>query len=96
LVRNDTLGEYYLMFKNYQNNHTSFVFFSAGNPYGPYSAPTQFDPTPASATWMQPGWGDSYGGYIMPDNFGSNGKEIYFTVSLWKPYTVVLLKMELQ
>ena len=96
LVRNYKLGEYYLMFKNYQDNNSSFMLFSADNPYGPYSAPTRFYPCDTSASWMQPGWGTCYGGYIMPDNFGSNGKEIYFTVSLWKPYTVVLLKMELE
>jgi hypothetical protein len=96
LVRNYKLGKNYLMFKNYQNDNSSFMLFSAEHPYGPYSAPTQFYPCATSASWMQPGWGTCYGGYIMPDNFGSNGKEIYFTVSLWKPYTVVLLKMELE
>ncbi|MFH1785467.1 MAG: DUF4185 domain-containing protein [Candidatus Micrarchaeota archaeon] len=95
LVENKILGKYYIMFQSYGGTG-GFMLFTADTPYGPYNGPVKFTPCGTvfkPASWMESGWGGCYGGYIFPNEFGSDGKDVYYTVSVWRPYTTVVLKM---
>lgn len=86
---------YLLMFKDYDEK--VFKLYAADKPYGPFSGVARFRPcgSPQSRpSWMRPEWGGCYGGYMLPETFG-DGKDLYFTVSIWKPYTTMLMKMRL-
>ncbi|VVC04476.1 Uncharacterised protein [Candidatus Bilamarchaeum dharawalense] len=92
LVKNE---KYLMMFQSYGGSG-GYMLFSADQPYGPYSSPAKFTPCGTilkPASWLQPGWSGCYGGYIFPNNFGVDGKDIYYTISVWRPYTTVVLKM---
>jgi hypothetical protein len=43
-------------------------------------------------------WGGEYGPYVFEDAFGGSARRstIYFTMSTWNPYTVVLMSAELE
>jgi hypothetical protein len=90
------LGKYLLMFVDHRNR-TLELYYSA-SPYGPFSRAGVVQPCgsgDARPSWMAPGWGGCYGGYILPDDFGPDGRDVRFTLSLWDPYTTVLMKMRL-
>jgi hypothetical protein len=90
------LNSYLLMFKDYKTN--TFGLYSSSTPYGPFVGPLTFFPcgtTSSRPDWMQPGWGACYGGYMLPGYFGADGSRVYFVVSLWDPYTTVLMTMRL-
>ena len=90
------LNSYLIMFKDYETD--SFTLYSSSTPYGPFVGPLTYFPcgTPLSRpTWMESGWGLCYGGYMVPGFFGSDGNALYFVVSLWDPYTTVLMTMRL-
>jgi hypothetical protein len=90
------LKSYLLMFKDYETD--TFTLYSSGTPYGPFLGPLTFFPcgTPLSRPeWMESGWGMCYGGYMLPGFFGADGNLLYFVVSLWDPYTTVLMAIRL-
>jgi hypothetical protein len=90
------LENYLLMFKDYKTN--SFDLYSSSTPYGPFAGPLTFFPCGTTSNrpqWMESGWGGCYGGYILPNSFGADGHDLYFDVSLWNPYTTVLMTMRL-
>jgi len=90
------LGTYLLFFKNYHQN--LFLLYAADSPYGPFTEVAGFNPceTPAGRpSWMQNGWEACYGGYLIPGDFGPDGHELHFTLSVWVPYTTVIMKMEM-
>jgi len=90
------LNSYLLMFKDYATN--TFVLYSSNTPYGPFEGPLPFFPcgtTSYRPQWMESGWGECYGGYMLPDSFGADGHGLYFGISLWDPYTTVLMAMRL-
>ena len=88
------LKSYLLMFKDYSSK--SFVLY--WSPYGQFEGPLTFSPCGTSSNrpqWMKSGWGGCYGGYMLPDSFGADGHDLYFDISLWDPYTTVLMTMRL-
>jgi hypothetical protein len=90
------LNTYLLMFKDYVTD--TFTLYSSSTPYGPFVGPLTFFPcgTPSSQPdWMESGWGACYGGYMIPGFFGVDGNLLYFVVSLWDPYTTVLMTIRL-
>ncbi len=90
------LKSYLLMFKDYTSK--TFVLYWSSTPYGPFEGPLTFSPcgtTSSRPNWMQSGWGLCYGGYMLPDSFGADGHDLYFDISLWDPYTTVLMTMRL-
>ena len=90
------LESYLLMFKDYKTNN--FDLYSSSTPYGPFEGPLTFFPCGTTAgrpEWMQSGWGVCYGGYMLPGSFGADGHDLYFDISLWDPYTTVLMTMRL-
>jgi hypothetical protein len=90
------LKSYLLMFKDYRSK--MFVLYWSSTPYGPFEGPLTFSPcgtTSSRPEWMQSGWGPCYGGYMLPDSFGADGHDLYFDISLWDPYTTVLMTMRL-
>jgi hypothetical protein len=90
------LKSYLLMFKDYKTN--SFAIYSSSSPYGPFESPLTFFPCGTTASrpdWMESGWDGCYGGYMLPHSFGADGRDLYFDISLWNPYTTVLMSMKL-
>jgi hypothetical protein len=90
------IDSYLLMFKDYETD--TFTLYSSSTPYGPFVGPLTFFPCGTTASrpeWMESGWGMCYGGYMLPGFFGADGNLLYFVVSLWDPYTTVLMTMRL-
>jgi hypothetical protein len=90
------LNSFLLMFKDYETN--SFDLYSSSTPYGPFEGPLTFLPCGTTSNqpgWMESGWGRCYGGYMLPDSFGADGRDLYFDISVWDPYTTVLMTMRL-
>ena len=90
------LNRYLLMFSDYKNNN--FVLYSSSTPYGPFSGPLTFSPCGTIASrpeWMASGWGGCYGGYMLPDSFGADGHDLSFVISIWNPYTTVLMTLRI-
>jgi len=90
------LKSYLLMFKDFTTE--MFDLYSSSTPYGPFEGPLTFSPcgtTSSRPEWMQSGWGPCYGGYMLPDSFGADGHALYFDVSVWDPYTTVLMTLRL-
>ncbi len=90
------LKSYLLMFRDYKTN--GFVLYSSSTPYGPFEGPLTFFPCGTTSNrpdWMESGWGGCYGGYMLPNSFGADGRELYFDISLWDPYTTVLMTIRL-
>ena len=97
LIYDAPLSKYLLFFKDY--NQGLFLLYAADTPYGPYTKVAAFNPcgTPAGGrpSWMQSGWEACYGGYLIPGDFGPDGRELHFTLSVWVPYTTMIMKMEM-
>jgi len=96
LLYDAPLNSYLLMFRDYST--LTFDLYSSNTPYGPFVGPSTFFPcgtTSSRPGWMQGGWGGCYGGYMLPGYFGADGSDLYFVVSLWDPYTTVLMRMRL-
>ena len=90
------LSKYLIFFKDY--NQDLFLLYSADSPYGPFTNVAGFNPceTPTGhPSWMQSGWEGCYGGYLIPGDFGPDGHELHFTLSVWVPYTTMMMKMEM-
>ena len=91
------LDSFLLMFRDYSKANT-FVLYWSSTPYGPFVGPLTFSPCGTSISrpeWMKSGWGPCYGGYMLPHSFGVDGHDLYFDISLWDPYTTVLMTMRL-
>ncbi len=95
------LGRYLLMF--FDHKAGSLDLYSSGSPYGPFIGPEKSYPCGSGAAplqyprpaWMEKGWGGCYGGYIIPEDFGPDGHDLYYTLSVWNPYTTMVMKMRL-
>ena len=79
---NDYLGKYLMMYMNFLGN---IVLRTADNPQGPWSLPKTLVTTASMP-------GGIYAPYIHPWSSGSN---LYFTLSLWSTYSVMLMKTTL-
>mgnify|MGYP001576690778 CR=1 FL=1 len=93
-VYNSTLKKYLLMFSNYSLKNGGLKLYTADSPAGPFEK-YSLNPCDKNADWMKEGWRSCYGGYILPDTFGTDGLDVYYTLSLWRPYTTVLMKTRL-
>ena len=90
------LNRYLLMFSDYRNSN--FVLYSSSTPSGPFSGPLTFSPCGTITSrpeWMASGWGGCYGGYMLPDSFGADGHDLSFVISIWNPYTTVLMSLRI-
>jgi hypothetical protein len=90
------LNRYLVMFNDYKNNN--FALYSSSTPYGPFSGPLTFSPCGTITSrpeWMGSGWGGCYGGYMLSDSFGADGHDLSFVISIWNPYTTVLMTLRL-
>jgi len=91
------LNSYLLMFKDYATD--TFTLYTSSTPYGPFQGPLVFFPCGTASSrpaWMESGWGMCYGGFMLPGFFGTDGGLLSFVVSLWDPYTTVLMTMRLR
>jgi hypothetical protein len=94
------LKTYLLMFVDYSGSNAvkGVDLYSSSTPYGPFSGPLTFFPcltTTSRPQWMESGWGGCYGGYMLPNSFGADGHDLSFALSVWIPYTTVLMTMRI-
>ena len=93
------LRTYLLMFVDYNEKVPALDLYSSRTPYGPFYGPEKLYPCgygPADRPkWLERAWGGCYGGYMLPDSFGPDGHDLYFTFSLWNPYTTVLMRTQI-
>jgi hypothetical protein len=75
---NDYLGKFIIMYMNFLGN---IVLRTADKPQGPWSLPKTLVTTASMP-------GGIYAPYIHP---WSSGKDLYFTLSLWSNYSVMLM-----
>lgn len=97
-VYNDKLEKYFLFFQNYFPGNNGFKLYYSDNASGPFELAGTLFPCgriKSKPDWMEKEWGGCYGGYLVPGSFG-NGTEMFYSLSLWNPYTTVLMKMELE
>ena len=83
---------YFIMFNSFSIINGGFWLYYSKEPYGPYSRVKVG--VLKDDSWLQENWSGCYGGYIIPYMFGNDGGDIYFTISVWKPYITVVLKTE--
>ncbi|MFA5820523.1 MAG: DUF4185 domain-containing protein [Candidatus Gracilibacteria bacterium] len=93
-VYNSTLKKYLLMFSNYSLTNGGLKLYASDSPAGPFQK-YSLNPCAKNSDWMKEGWRSCYGGYILPETFGTDGRDVYYTLSLWRPYTTVLMKTRL-
>jgi ribosomal protein L40E len=90
------LKTYLLMFVDYSEKVPSLDLYTSRTPYGPFYGPEKLYPCGTGHAdqpqWMEKDWGGCYGGYMLPDSFGPDGHDLYFTLSVWNPYTTVIMK----
>lgn len=79
---NDYLGRYVMLYMNFLGN---IVLRTADKPQGPWSLPKTLVTTASMP-------GGIYAPYIHP---WSSGSDLYFTLSLWSNYSVMLMKTTL-
>jgi len=93
------LQTYLLMFFDYRMQVATLDLYSSRTPYGPFHGPQRLYPCGTSPAdrprWMEKAWGGCYGGFMVPDTFGPDGHDLFFTLSLWNPYTTVVLKTQI-
>ncbi|RLF40826.1 MAG: hypothetical protein DRN12_04565 [Thermoplasmata archaeon] len=89
-VYNPILDMYLIMFDSFSIKDGGFWLYYSKEPYGPYSRVKVG--VLKDDSWLQENWSGCYGGYIIPYMFGDDGKELYFTISVWKPYITVVMK----
>ena len=87
---NPILDMYFIMFDSFSIKNGGFWLYYSKKPYGPYSRVKVG--VLKDDSWLQENWSGCYGGYIIPYMFGDDGKELYFTISVWKPYITVVMK----
>ena len=94
-----SLKTYLLMFVDYSEKIPALDLYFSSTPYGAFHGPEKLYPCgsgPANRPqWMEKEWGGCYGGYMLPDSFGPDGHDLYFTFSLWNPYTTVIMKTKI-
>ncbi|RLG40034.1 MAG: hypothetical protein DRO01_04690 [Thermoproteota archaeon] len=95
VIYHPTAGAYLLMYKNY-GGRPGFHLRVARDLWGPYSQPEVLTPCVPRPAWFEgPAWGGCYGGYLIPGEFGEDGLSLYYTLSLWVPYSTFLMRLSL-
>jgi hypothetical protein len=92
------LKTYLLMFVDYSEKVFTLDIYLSSTAYGPFEGPLKLHPCGSGPgdlpQWMKKGWYGCYGGYMLPESFGPAGHDLYFTLSVWEPYTTVLMKTQ--
>eukprot|EP01121_Diplochlamys_sp_Union-15-3_P006513 TRINITY_DN1699_c0_g2_i5.p2 TRINITY_DN1699_c0_g2~~TRINITY_DN1699_c0_g2_i5.p2 ORF type:complete len:152 (+),score=28.29 TRINITY_DN1699_c0_g2_i5:666-1121(+) len=87
--------QYLVSYFDFQRNGASVLRLGNSTyPWGPFDVDTILFDSSKTYPWMAPGWYGPYGGYLVPDN-GSKSPIIYITLSLWVPYRVFILSVDL-
>ena len=94
IIYHDKLGLYILMFKDWSLGG-GLKIMTAHDPWGPYSDPTTLSPCYPKPSWFDKNWGGCYGGYLVPGSYGVDGKDLYYILSIWRPYATFLMKIRL-
>ena len=93
------LKTYLLMFVDYSDKVPPLDLYSSSTPYGPFDGPEKLYPCGSDPNdtprWMEKTWGGCYGGYMLPNSFGADGHDLSFALSVWIPYTTVLMTMRI-
>jgi len=97
---NSYLNQWLLAYFDYHYGNNMY-FRKAPHPWGPWSEPElvfsgseKYDWYKTEQTRKGPvNWGGPYGGYLLPE---SEDSIVYFTLSLWIPYSIFLMEANLQ
>lgn len=84
VMYNKALDSWTMLYLNH--NRYAIEVRQAPEPWGPWSAPIEV------VSGHQPGFQQLYGSYMNPWYVEDDGQTIYFTMSLWDPYDVFLVK----
>jgi hypothetical protein len=102
---NAYLDQWLLSYFNYTPMGKGTLHFrKAPTLWGPWSEPVEVFSGTAQYGWYKKenakkgavSWGGPYGGYILEELTKNNGKIVYFTLSLWTPYTIFLMEADLE
>lgn len=96
---NSYLNQWLLAYFDYHHSNNMY-FRKASHLWGPWSKPKlvfngskKYDWYKTEQTRKGPvDWGGPYGGYLLPES----GRIVYFTLSLWIPYSIFLMEADLQ
>lgn len=101
---NSYLEKWLLSYFDYSNKQSNMYFRTAPNLWGPWSKPIFVFSGVRKYDWYKEtltkkgyqSWGIPYGSYLIPEtNTYSNSSKVYFTLSLWVPYSIFLLEADL-
>jgi hypothetical protein len=94
-VWNEYLQKYLLAFFDFGAQPYGLTLRAAAKPWGPWpEGKLVFDGT-AKHDWYELGWGGPYGGYLLRELNCDAGRTVYFTLSLWTPYNIFLMELDL-
>lgn len=101
---NSFLGKWLLSYFEYSNGNPGNLFFrTASNLWGPWSYPVLIYNGTKHYNWYEEvitregkkSWGIPYGSYLLPETSNIFSSKIYFTLSLWIPYSIFLMEVDL-
>jgi hypothetical protein len=101
---NGYLGKWLLSYFDYSTSNPGNMYFrTASNLWGPWSNPVfvfsgtrQYDWYEEVMTRKGPqSWGVPYGSYLLPETNSASSPKTYFTLSLWVPYSIFLMEVDL-
>ncbi len=102
---NEYLDQWLLSYFDYTPTGKGTMYFrKAPTLWGSWSEPVEVFSGTAQYGWYKKektskgvvDWGGPYGGYLLQEPTDHNGKIVYFTLSLWTPYTIFLMKADLK
>ncbi|MGB9749638.1 MAG: DUF4185 domain-containing protein [Caldisericia bacterium] len=101
---NKYLDKWLLAYFDYSMGDKSNMYFrTASNLWGPWSNPIFVFSGSRQYGWYEEvitregsrSWGIPYGSYLLPDLSSLNNSKVYFTISLWIPYSIFLIEVDI-
>ena len=92
---NDYFQKYLLGFFDFGGQPYGFYLRRAAQPWGPWPEGRLAFNGEEKPDWYQAGWGGPYGGYLLRELDRDGGRTVYFTLSLWTPYNIFLMEIDL-
>jgi len=93
---NDYLQKYILAFFDFAGSPYGFYFRISDKPWGKWSTRKLIFDGTQKPDWYETGWRGPYGGYLLRELSRESGRIIYFTLSLWIPYNIFLMELDLR
>jgi hypothetical protein len=92
---NNFLQKYLLVFFDFGARPCGFYLRTADEPWRSWSSGRMSFDGSEKHDWYQTGWGGPCGGYLLRDLTRDGGRTVYVTLSLWTPYYIFLMEMDL-